>query len=143
MCKLLGIAKSRTTPYHPQGDGLGKRLSRTLLAMLATAVQERPFECVEHLRHLCMAYNTSVHPTTGYTPFYLMFGRQALMPIDILYGTSTPQVLSPAEYAGRIRQDLELAYHRMRVPFKSRTLEKFLSPLALSTSTSRRAQIDP
>ena len=44
-----------------------------------------------------------------------MFGRQALMPIDVLYGTSTPQGLSPAEYAGRIRQDLELAYHRMRV----------------------------
>ena len=115
VCKLLGITKSRTTPYHPQGDGLVERFNRTLLAMLATAVQERPFEWEEHLRRLCMAYNTSVHPTTGYTPFYLMFGRQARMPIDILYGTPTPQVSSPAEYAGRLRQDLELAYHRVRV----------------------------
>ena len=55
--------------------------------MLATAVQERPFEREGHLRHLCMAYNTSIHPTTGYTPFYLMFGRQARMPIDVMYGT--------------------------------------------------------
>ena len=115
VCKLLGIAKIRTTPYHPQGNGLVERFNRTLLAMLATAVQERPFEWEEHLRHLCMAYNTSVHPTTGYTPFYLMFGRQARMPIDILYRTPTPQVSSPAEYAGRLRQDLELAYRRVRV----------------------------
>ena len=115
VCKLLGIAKSCTTPYHPQGDSLVKRFNRTLLAMLATAVQERPFKWEEYLRRLCMAYNTSVHPTTGYTPFYLMFGRQARMPIDILYGTPTPQVSSPAEYAERLRQDLELAYRRMRV----------------------------
>ena len=37
-----------------------------LLAMLATAVQECPFEWEEHLRRLCMAHNTSVHPTIGY-----------------------------------------------------------------------------
>ena len=83
--------------------------------MLATAIQERPFEWEEHLRRLCMAYNTGVHPITGYTPFYLMFGRQARMPIDILYGTSTPQVSSPAEYAGRLHQDLGLAYRQVRV----------------------------
>ena len=115
MCKLLGIAKTRTTPYHPQCDGLVEHFNRTLLAMLATAVQERLFKWEEYLRRLCMAYNTSIHPTTGYTPFYLMFGRQARMPIDIMYGTPTPQVLSHAEYAERLHQDLELAYHRVRV----------------------------
>ena len=66
MCKILGITKSRTTPYHSQGDGLVERFNRTLLAMLATAVQEHPFEWEEHLRRLCMAYNTSIHPTTAW-----------------------------------------------------------------------------
>ena len=115
MCKLLGIAKTRTTPYHPQCDGLVERFNRTLLAMMATAVQERPFEWEGHLRRLCMAYNTSVHPTTGYTPFYLMFGRQARMPIDIMYGTPTPQALPYAEYAEKLHQDLESAYRQVRV----------------------------
>ena len=45
VCKLLGIKKSRTTPYHPQSDGLVERFNRTLLDMLATAVNDHPFEC--------------------------------------------------------------------------------------------------
>ena len=65
-CRLLGVDKSRKTPYHPQSDGLVERFNRTLLSMLATAVTDRPFEWEQHLRHLCFAYNTSVHPTTGY-----------------------------------------------------------------------------
>ena len=74
VCKLLGIKKSRTTPYHPQCDGFIERFNRTLLSMLGTLATEHPFDWEVQLRPLCMAYNTSIHPTTGYTPFYLMFG---------------------------------------------------------------------
>ena len=88
VCKLLGIEKSRTTPYYPQSDGLIKRFNRTLLDMLATAVTDHPFEWEYHLRCLCLAYNTSIHPTTGHSPFFLMFGRQARMPVDIIRGVA-------------------------------------------------------
>ena len=40
VCNLLGVDKTRTTPYHPQSDGLVERFNRTLLDMLATASQE-------------------------------------------------------------------------------------------------------
>ena len=74
VCRLLGIAKTRTMPYHPQSDGLVEGLNRTLLSMLATAVLERPFNWEDHSCHLCMAYNSSIQVTTQYTSFYLIFG---------------------------------------------------------------------
>ena len=43
VCKLLGILKTRTIPYHPQSDGLTERFNRTLLSMLGTVASENPF----------------------------------------------------------------------------------------------------
>ena len=74
LCSLLQIHKSRTTPYHPQGDGLVERSNRTLLNMLSIVVKGHPNTWESHLRAVCMAYNTSIQPTTGYSPFFLMLG---------------------------------------------------------------------
>ena len=83
LCKLLQIQKTRTTPYHPQGDGLVERANRTILSMLATVVENHK-DWESHLRATCMAYNTSIQSTTGYSPFFLMFGRKARIPVDLL-----------------------------------------------------------
>ena len=60
VCKLLQIHKTRTTPYHPQSDGLVERFNWTMLAMLATCAKDNPLDWERHVRKVCMAYNTSV-----------------------------------------------------------------------------------
>ena len=110
-CKLLGIEKSRTTPYHPQSDGLVERFNRTLLDMLAKAVVDRPANWDRHLRRLCFAYNTCTHPTTGYPPFTLMFGRVARVPVDVALGTNLPPSASTIpQYVATLRQSLDTSY---------------------------------
>ena len=56
----------------------------------------------EHVHLVCMAYNTSIQSTTGYSPFYLMFGIQARLPIDIMYGAHISAPTDVYQYAQEI-----------------------------------------
>ena len=85
ICTILNIAKTRMTAYHPQYDSLVKRFNQTLLSMLATTVVDHPFDWEEALPKMCMAYNSSGHPTTGYISFFL-YVCEAWLPIHIVYG---------------------------------------------------------
>ena len=93
LCKLLQVEKTHTTLYHPQGDGLVKRANRTILNMLATVVKDHK-DCKSHLRATCMAYNSSIQSTTGQSLFFLMFGRRARIPVDLLCGTGDAEKTS-------------------------------------------------
>ena len=82
--------------------------------MLATCVGEHPEDWEEYVSKACMAYNTSVQATTGFTPFYLMFGRQARIPVDLMYGTAEPESISYGEYATKLQKSLTKAYKLAR-----------------------------
>ena len=110
VCKLLHIHKTRTTPYHPQSDVLVERFNRTMLSMLATCVKNNPLDLERHLRKLCMAYNTSVQASTGYTSFFLMFGRQARIPADVMYGTPNSTNYSVNEYAATLGKQMDKSF---------------------------------
>ena len=113
ICERLEIKKSRTSPYHPQSDGQVERFNRTLLHMLSTTAKDHPWSWEDHLKKVCFAYNTSVHSTTTFTPFYLMFGRQAVLPVDLMYHPA-PEGKEPAEYAAQLTYSPEEAYSRVR-----------------------------
>lgn len=114
ICDILKISKTRTTAYHPQCDGLVERFNRTLKHMLSTSLKDHPFDWEHRLRKVCMAYNTSVHASTGYTPYYLLFGHEARLPIDLLYGTKKPQPQSVQDYAAHLKTSLTDAYRDVR-----------------------------
>ena len=115
LCKLLQVEKTHTTPYHPQGDGLVERANRTILSMLATVVKDHHKDWESHLRATCMAYNSSIQSTTGQSPFFLMFGRRARIPVDLLCGTGeTEKYVSINSYVSQQSKILEAAYHQVQ-----------------------------
>ena len=93
MCKILGIEKTRTTPYHSESDGMVERFNRTLAAMLSVYVSDNHRDWNEQLPYVMMAYRSAEHETTGMSPNMLMFGREVSTLLDLMF--EMPSTIKP------------------------------------------------
>ncbi|KAK3085220.1 hypothetical protein FSP39_000156 [Pinctada imbricata] len=111
LCHLLNITKSRTTPYHPMGNGQCERFNRTLIGMLGTLEEDQKKDWKNYISPLVHAYNCTRHDSTGVSPYLLMFGREPRLPIDISFGTyQQPQHQTTSKYIDKLRSRMKYAY---------------------------------
>ena len=82
--RLLRIKPIRTTPYHPQTDGLVERFNQTLKSMLKKTANKEGKNWDELLPYLLFAYREVPQASTGFSPFELVYGRPVRGPLDIL-----------------------------------------------------------
>lgn len=80
----LGIKALRTTPYHPQTDGLVERFNHTLKNMLRKFVSDTGKDWDKWLPFLLFAYREVPQASTGFSPFELVYGWQVQGPLDLL-----------------------------------------------------------
>ena len=83
ICRIFMIEKTRTTPYHPQGNEEVERFNRVIADTLSKYCAEKPQEWDVYLLYITFVYNTTVHRTIGATPYSMIFGREAQYRIDL------------------------------------------------------------
>ena len=108
MCKLLGIEKIRTTPYHPQTNGSAERVHQTLQRMIGKLDSEKRQKWPEHIGSMLITYNTTRSQVTSYSPYFLMFGRRPRLPVDLLFLT-----VNTREWTHTINKYVKALYERL------------------------------
>ena len=120
LCDFLRIKKTRTVPYHPQSDGLVERFNRTLGTLLRLYTNSHQDDWDEHLPYLMMAYRSTIHDSTGYSPNYLMLGREVMMPLDAMFPNPfTNKYYETVEsYTEQLQERFRNAYTHVRENLK-------------------------
>ena len=115
LCKIAGVKKLHTTPYHPQGNGQCERFNSTLCNMLGTLSEEEKSDWKSYLGCMTHAYNCTKHASTTYSPYYLMFGRHPRLPIDVEFGlpkSNSGDNSSKSRYIQKLRRRLNYAFQK-------------------------------
>ena len=112
MCTIAQVQKIRTTPYNPKGNAQCEKFNQTLLGMLGTLETTDKARWQQWVPTLMHAYNCTRFESTGFSPYYLMFGRMPRLPIDIEYGVTQPELIdrSRQNYAQKLQARLQWAF---------------------------------
>ena len=107
---MMGISKLNTTSYHPQTNGLVERFNGTIMSMLRSIVDVASQDWAEYVQMVVFAYNTSIQVTLQESPFFILHGRDPVLPgdtvlqhRDLLYGSTD-------EYINLLQDRLSVAW---------------------------------
>ena len=121
MCSILGIDKTRTTPYNPKSDGFVERFNGTIISMVSMMIDpaRRQRDWDEKVPLALLAYRASPQESTGETPNMMMLGREVCLPIDLtMEATKEDKENDPemkSDYAYELREKMRTAHQRARV----------------------------
>ena len=133
VCKALDIHKTRTSPYHPSGNGMVEVFNKTLLNMISAYVNDNQKDWDIYLPLLTSAYRSCAHDSSGLSPNQIMLGREVHQPISLAFGFpgSDNCPASPVEYVSDlwnkmseiqvyVRKHLGIAAERQKRNYDSR-----------------------
>ncbi|MCO5583039.1 hypothetical protein L7F22_036945 [Adiantum nelumboides] len=83
----LSIKHVHSTPYYPQCNGLVEKTNGVLCKIITKHVRDRPQDWDKHLTAALWAYRTSFKVSTQFTPYHLVYGQEALLPIEVELGS--------------------------------------------------------
>jgi hypothetical protein len=110
----LGYKTIHTSAYSPSTNGACERFHAFMNAALTIFADRYRSAWHEYLDAVLFAYRISVNESTGYSPFYLMYGREPAFPVDFYYGPEAQSFEDERQHGLRVSRALREAYHVVR-----------------------------
>ena len=114
LSRLLEVKQNLSCSYCPESNGLVERWNRTMAGMLRQYVSKNQQDWCQYFNMVMMAYCTSLHSSTGYTPFELQHGQQARLPTHLLAPNVDRAYTSETEFVNALHNKLMRAYDAAR-----------------------------
>ena len=83
VCEFVNTVKINTTSYRPQCNGLTERFNATLTTIISMYVNQHHTDWDTYIPYALFAYRTAIQETTKESPFYLLYGRDPRLPLDV------------------------------------------------------------
>ena len=118
MCEMLEVRHKMSTAFHPQGNSRVERMVKVVGNLVATFCRTYK-EWDRNLPLLTLAYRSTVHEVTGFTPNYIMTGREVSLPMDVMLGSIKEQdrVTAP-DYVQRLKSRMDACFSEVRTSLK-------------------------
>ena len=111
LSEITGVKPFRTTPYHPMGNRLSERLNRTIINILKTLPTTFKSNWKNHIKKL------TEHRSTNYSPYFLLFGRNESLPVDLMFDINTNNDIknkSQSDYIQNWQNAMKEVYSKIR-----------------------------
>lgn len=108
VCNLLNIDKLHSTAYHHETIGSLENAHKHLGFFLRIQCDHHPDTWSQWLPFWCFTYNNTVHSSTKYTPFELVFGKQSELPCRI--SSRVEPLYNPDDYCLDLKYRLQVAH---------------------------------
>ena len=82
LCNEMHIKHVKTSPYHPQTNAQCERQNRTIISYLKSFLQDSTLNWESLLPSAQLSYNTQVHKSTSYSPFFLRHLIDPALPFE-------------------------------------------------------------
>jgi len=110
LCKIAGVNKTRTSPFHPRVDGQTERANRTILQMLRATAQNDPTDWPNRLPAILAAYRMTIHSVTHTSPNMAMLGREVLFLTTLIASPAEEPVNITVPFVESFRQTMRDAH---------------------------------